>query len=286
MPTADGGRHGASSGRDALHHTAPDAETAIAPVPWAEIRGSGRPIVLLHGLADTHDLWRHQATLLARSWTTIAVDHLGHGRTRLPHGPLTTATMADAVAALLDRLALGPAVIVGLSMGGGVAQVLALRRPDLVRALVLVSTSSEFPAITRAQFRSRAALAERQGMAAVLESTIPRWFTPEFMASDPDEVARTERTVLANDPAAFAAASLANAERDWSGRLGQIGCPVLFIGGDRDPADAGRAAATFQRNLPDVRIEIVAGVSHLVPVEAPDRFASLLLAFLDEIGYS
>ena len=275
MPTADGDRRGAGG-----------AGEPGAPEPWAEVRGRGRPIVLLHGLADSHDLWRHQVPLLERSWTTIAVDHLGHGRTPLPTGPLTIARMADAVAALLDRLATGPVVVVGLSMGGGVAQVLALRRPDLVRALVLVSTSSEFPATTRERFTARAALAEREGMAAVLDSTVPRWFTPEFAAAHPAEVARTERTVLANDPLSFAAASRANAERNWTGRLGEIRCPVLFVGGDRDPADATRAAATFRAHLPDVRVEIVAGTSHLVPVEAPDRFAALLLAFLDEIGYS
>ena len=269
MPTADGG-----------HDPAAPAE------PWADIRGTGPPIVLLHGLADSHDLWRHQVPLLAGSWTTIAVDHLGHGRTALPTGRLTIATMADAVAALVDRLATGPAVVAGLSMGGGVAQVLALRRPDLVRALVLVSTSSEFPAATRERFRARAALAEREGMAAVVDSTVPRWFTPEFAAAQPAEVLRTERAVLANDSAAFAAASRANAERDWTSRLGEIRCPVLFVGGDRDPADPARAAATFRARLPDVRIEILAGTSHLVPVEAPDRFAALLLAFLDEIGYS
>ncbi len=281
MPTADGSGDGSGDGARAA------AGGAAGPIePWAEVRGSGRPIVFLHGLADSHDLWRHQVPLLARSWTTIAIDHLGHGRTPLPPGPLTTAAMADAVAALLDRLATGPAVVVGLSMGGGVAQVLALRRPDLVRALVLVSTSSEFPAATRERFTARAERAEREGMAAILDSTVPRWFTPEFAAAHPAEVARTERTVLANDPAAFAAASRANAERDWSSRLGEIRCPVLFVGGDRDPADAARAAATFRAHLPDLRIEIVAGASHLVPVEAPERFAALLLAFLDEIGYS
>ena len=123
-------------------------------------------------------------------------------------------------------------------------------------------------------------------MAAVLDATVPRWFTPAFAAGHPAEVARTERTVLANDPAAFAAASRANAERDWSGRLGEIRCPVLFVGGDRDPADPERAAATFRARLPDVRVEIVSGASHLVPVEAPDVFAALLLAFFDEVGYS
>jgi 3-oxoadipate enol-lactonase len=274
MPTAEPARPSQTPARS------PDAE------PWAEVRGDGPPLVLLHGLADTHELWRHQVPILSTRYTTIAVDHFGHGRSPLPPGPLNTPVMADGIATLLDRLGLGPAVVVGLSMGGGVAQVLALRRPDLVRALVLVSTSSDFPPATRERFVARAAVAEREGMAAVVDTTVPRWFTEAYMAAHPDEVALTRETVLANDPVAFAAASRANAVRDWSDRLGEIRCPVLFIGGDGDPADARRSAATYRDRLPDVRIEIVDGVSHLVPVESPERFNRLLLGFLDELGYS
>ena len=250
---------------------------------WFDDGGRGEPVVLLHGLGDTHDLWRHQLQALRRSHRAIAVDHLGHGRTPLPAGTLTTQRMADAVAALLDNLAPGPAVVVGLSMGGGVAQVLALSRPDRVRALVLVSTGSDFPPATRQRFLERADRAEREGMRAVVDATVPRWYSPEFAARRPDEVARKVETVLANDPVAFAAASRANAERDWSDRLERITCPVLFVGGELDPADPRRSAAIFAERLPDVRIELIPGVSHLLPVEVPERFNELLLGFLDEL---
>jgi 3-oxoadipate enol-lactonase len=168
-------------------------------------------------------------------------------------------------------------------MGGGVAQVLALRHPELVRGLALVSTSSEFPPMTRERFLDRAERAEREGMAAVVDASVPRWYTPEFMAAHPDEIATRRAAFLANDPVAFAAASRANAARGWSDRLGEIRCPVLYVGGDRDPADAPRSAAIFAARLPDVRIHVLEGVSHLLPVEAPERFDDLLLAFLGEL---
>ena len=69
--------------------------TPPAPLPWAEIRGQGPAVVLLHGLADTHDLWRNQVPVLEPRFQAIAVDHYGHGRTPLPPGPLTTERMAD-----------------------------------------------------------------------------------------------------------------------------------------------------------------------------------------------
>jgi pimeloyl-ACP methyl ester carboxylesterase len=256
---------------------------AGTPVPelWFEDHGTGPAVVLLHGLADTHDLWRYQVPVLSERYRVITVDHYGHGRTPPWPGELTTAIMADGVARLIARLGIAPATVVGLSMGGGVAQVLALRAPRLVRALVLVSTGSEFSPATRERFHRRADQAEREGMSAVLDTTVPRWFTERFMTAHPDEVAHTRRTVLANDPAAFAAASRANAMRGWTERLGEIDCPLLFIGGAADPADAAASGARYREALPRATVQVWPGLSHLVPVEAPARFNEALLAFLD-----
>jgi 3-oxoadipate enol-lactonase len=254
------------------------------PLPWAEIRGEGPPIVLLHGLADTHELWRNQVPVLEERYRTIAVDHYGHGHTPLPDQTLTTAVMADGVAALIESLGAAPAIVMGLSMGGGVAQMLTLRRPELVRALVLVSTGSEFPPATRERFVTRAAQAEREGMASIIETTVPRWFTPEFARLHPEEIAFTERTVLANDPVAFAAASRANAARDFADRVGEIACPVLFIGGAQDPADAARSLAIYRERLRDLEVVLFPDTSHLVPVEAPEEFNRVLLDFLARVA--
>jgi pimeloyl-ACP methyl ester carboxylesterase len=120
-------------------------------------------------------------------------------------------------------------------------------------------------------------------MAAVVDATVPRWFTPAFTQLHPEEVERTRHAVLAIDPAAFAVASRANAMRDLTARLGEIRCPVLFVGGSDDPARPQRALDIYRLALPDLRAEVVEGTSHLVPVEAPDRFNAVLLAFLAEL---
>ena len=175
-------------------------------------------------------------------------------------------------------------VVIGLSMGGGVAQVLALRRPELVRALGLVSTSSEFKPDNKARFLDRAAKAEREGMAAVIEETVPRWFTPEWPAAQPKAYEQVVQTVLANPPERFAAASRANAERGWSDRLGEIRCPVLFVGGEHDPMGIHRVAGIYREHLPQARIEIVPGASHLIPIQKPDELNAILLDWLGELG--
>ncbi len=261
---------------------APDS----GPLPplWYERTGSGPLVLLLHGLSDTHQLWRHVAPVLADHCTAVAIDHYAHGHSPMPEGALTTAVMADGVAQLIERLGMGPAVVVGLSMGGGVAQVLALRRPELVRALVLVSTSSEFKPSNRERFRARGEKAVREGMAAIIEETVPRWFTPEWPAANPEVYASIVATVLANPPERFAAASQANAERGWTDRLGEIRCPVLFVGGELDPMGIEGVAATFRAQIPQARTVIVPAVSHLIPIQKPADLNSILVGWLAELA--
>jgi 3-oxoadipate enol-lactonase len=246
--------------------------------------GSGPPVVLIHGLADDHRLWRHQVPTLAKRFRTIAIDIRGHGSSPKPPGPYGVPLFAADVVALLDQLGIERASFIGLSMGGGISQTLALRHAERVEAIALISTSSSFPQTTRDRFHSRAAAAERDGMAPIVESMIERWFTPRFRAEHPDEVELTRATVLANDPFAFAAAARANAQRDWTDDLGAIRCPVLFIGGADDPGDARRSAATFAEHLPQLEAHILDGASHLLPVEQSEVTNDLLLRFLSSRG--
>lgn len=255
---------------------------------WVERDGveGGPPVVLVHGLADDHGLWRYTVPALRDRYATFAVDMPGHGRSDPPPDGATIEWYAGRVVALLDALGLdrdGPRrpVLVGLSMGGGIAQFAALAAPGRLRALVLVSTSPSFPESTTRRFLDRAIVAERDGMAAVVDGTVPRWFVPAWMETHPDEVAATRATVLATDPRSFAIASRANAVRDCVDRLGEIDCPVLFTGGLADPADPMRSEPIYRERLRDVRVELFEHASHLVPVEAADRFVPVLRRFLD-----
>ena len=243
---------------------------------------AGAPsILLVHGLADDHGLWRHVVPRLARRWDVVAVDMPGHGASDPVPDGATIDWFADVVGGLIPALDLREPVLVGLSMGGGVVQYVALDPPRPIRGLVLVSTSPVFPEATRRRFTDRAAVAEREGMTAVVDATVPRWFTADWMTAHPDEVDATRATVLATDPISFARASRANAARDCADRLGEIECPVLFIAGADDPADPGRAEAIYRERVPDLRVVLLPRLSHLLPVEAPDRFTDELERFLE-----
>jgi 3-oxoadipate enol-lactonase len=246
--------------------------------------GSGPPVVLIHGLADDHRLWRYQVPTLATRFRTIAIDIRGHGSSPKPPGPYSVPLFAADVVALLDQLGIERASFIGLSMGGGISQTLALQHAERVQSIALVSTSSTFPQTTRDRFHSRAATAEGEGMEPIVESLIERWFSARSRAEHPDEVELTRATVLANDPFAFAAAARANAQRDWTDALDTIRCPVLFIGGADDPGDARRSATTFAEHLPQLEAHILENASHLLPVEQPAITNDLLLRFLSSSG--
>lgn len=243
-------------------------------------------LVLLHGLGDDRSLWRHVAPALARRHDVVVVDLPGHGASGPVPARATIEWFAAAVALLIDRLELRDLVLAGLSMGGGVAQYVAIDGEVPLRGLILVSTSPVLPAPTRQRFGARADLAERAGMAAVIDATVERWFTPAFAAAHPEEVRATRATVARTDARSFALAGRANAARDCTDRLGSIACPVLFVAGLDDPADPRRAEAIYREGIPDLRVRMLSEASHLLPVETPDRLLREIEVFIDELPRS
>jgi 3-oxoadipate enol-lactonase len=244
--------------------------------------GEGPTLVLLHGLADDHRLWRRVVPSLQRRFDVVAIDLPGHGSSGPIRDGASIEWFADEVVAALENLGVADYVLIGLSMGGGVAQFVALAQPSRVRALVLVSTSPVFDNATRARFRDRAEMALKEGMEPLVEPALRRWFTPSFLDAHPAEIEETRDAVHRTDPADFARASLANAERDSVERLSSITCPVLFVFGDTDPTNAG-AEAVFRGHLPQLKVAVLPNASHLLPVEAPDAFLAVLEPFLTSL---
>jgi 3-oxoadipate enol-lactonase len=248
---------------------------------WHRRDGHGSPIVFLHGLADDHRLWRRVAPALEDRFEVVAFDLPGHGDSDpIPPGA-GIEWFADAITRGIAALGLSRPVLVGLSMGGGIAQFVAIRSPGLLRGLVLISTSPAFPPAIKERLITRAERAGREGMDGMADSAIDRWFTPPFVLDHPAELEATRAAVNAMDPVQFARASRANADRDCQDQLSTIGCPVLFVAGLDDPADSWRAGDVYRDRVPEVRVELLARLSHLIPIEAPDRLLPILNDFLD-----
>ncbi len=245
-----------------------------------ELEGAGDQVVaLIHALGTNHRMWDRQVEVLRPHFRVLRYDVRGHGQTDKPPGPYSLELFAQDLAALLDALGIPAAHLVGLSMGGMIAQTFALSYPERVKSLVLADTSSRYPPENRQQFEERARIAETQGMGPLVEPTLERWFSPEFHRTHPEVVDRYRQMLLANDPRAWAAAARAIGQLDLTSRLGSVKVPTLVIVGEDDPGTPPAMAKEIAANIPGARLEILPG-RHMTQEESAEAFNRLLVEFL------
>ncbi len=246
-------------------------------------RGTGIPCVLLHGFPLDHSMWREQEPL-AEHLRLIVPDLRGFGGSA---GAVmeSVESLADDVPALLDALHVGgPAVICGLSMGGYVAQHVAVRHPDRVAALVLVDTKLE--ADTPEARAARADLAVkvgRLGQGIVADAMVPRLLAPAAAAAPGraaiEDVLRA--AILAQPIAGIQAALAALAARpDMTEPMAHVLAPTLLVCGAEDAITPPDCLERAEQVMPCARLLIVPGAGHMTPLEAPEVFNRALLEFL------
>ncbi|MEV0688120.1 alpha/beta fold hydrolase [Nocardia sp. NPDC050378] len=202
----------------------------------------------------------------------------GFGRPRAETTP-TMASLADEVAALYP----GPLHLVGVSMGGMVAQHVALRHPDRVASLLVACTGASASPDT---MLARAAAAETQGMRGVLATTLQRWFTPAALAADPPHpgVVYARDTLLALDPSAFADGWRAIATHDAADRLATLPMPVTAVAGKRDTASPVARSADIADRAPRGRLVVLDDAPHMAQLETPDLLSGAIADHLAAAG--
>ncbi|OGA79366.1 MAG: hypothetical protein A3G81_31495 [Betaproteobacteria bacterium RIFCSPLOWO2_12_FULL_65_14] len=245
--------------------------------------GNGAPVLLLHPIGLDSSWWRPFSEQLAPRFCVVAMDFRGHGGSAPIRGDLELADLADDAAGLLRALGLVPAQVVGLSMGGMVAQYLAIRHPDVVRSLVLLATACTLPDEARKQMVERGEIARQDGMRAVLDATLERWFTPAALTSELAK--RCERRFLENDVESWAASWRAISRLDTLPLLKRIEAPTLVVTGDRDLSTPPAAARVIADNIPAAALTIIKGAPHMGPFEFPEAYLGPVTAFLQENSY-
>jgi 3-oxoadipate enol-lactonase len=243
-------------------------------------RGAGTPVLLLHPIAMRLEFWTPVAEILSARFEVISVDLRGHGDNPPADGPFTIDDLATDVVGLCAGLALPPACLVGCSMGGMVAQGVALQAPQRVAGLILADTNHTIGEAGAAVMNARADEAMR-GLERSLDGDINRWFSEPFRGRDPETVARVRDWVLANDPRTVAYGWRAIAGLAYERRLGAVTAPVLVTTGSLDPASPPDAARRTAAAFPNARYEELAGCGHFSPLERPDLFAALVTRFID-----
>ena len=189
-------------------------------------------------------------------------------------------TLARDLAALLDGLGIASAHVVGLSLGGRTAQILAILRPDLVKSLVLMATAAHFE--PESIFRERAASVRETGMAAIVDGVMARWFSPDF-AGTSSAIGVKDR-FLAMEPEGYAVASLSIVASDIRPTLGAIAVPTLVISGADDPATPPAKGEELRALIPGAELVVLSGTRHILNLEAEAKVNRHLLAFLDTVA--
>ena len=245
-------------------------------------RSPRRPwLVFAHSLACDHTMWDAQAEFFAPSVNVLRLDLRGHGKSAAPAGAYTLEQLADDVKGLLDALRLSQVHFVGLSLGGMIGQVAALRFPMLFRSLTLANTSSRYPEQMKATWDERIfQVKSAAGMNAIAPATLERWFTPDFRARQPDAVARVAAQVRATPVNGYVGCAQAIARLNLTARLSTIDCPTLVIAGADDRSTPPAMAEEIVQAIPGARLTVIPSCAHLSAVEQPDAFSAALRDFL------
>jgi 3-oxoadipate enol-lactonase len=243
-----------------------------------ELDGNGPAVLLLHPVGLDLTWWAAQVEALRPEFQVVRMDFRGHGRSQIAAAPYTLADLAADAHGLLGALRIEPVHVIGLSLGGMVAQLLAIEHPGDVRSLVLSNTLCTLAPEARQAMRARGQAAEQGGMAAVVQSTIERWFTRGFLESA--LVARCRQHLLAHDVNAWANTWRAIAELDTLPHLGKIHAPALVMTGDADVSTPVAAAQVIANAIPGAVLKVMAGAPHMAPYEKPEVFNPLVLEFL------
>jgi pimeloyl-ACP methyl ester carboxylesterase len=244
-----------------------------------EDAGQGPPLVMLHAVGTSGKLWWQHIPRLARRFRVLAIDLPGHGQSPRPKELVSLKEMSTEVYQTLQSLNLSRTHLVGLSLGGMVAQVLAVDHPSTVFSLTLCDTICEVGPAQARVLEERAMAVEEGGMLPFVRPTLDRWFSPGFSANHPDVVAEVEKLLLAADPIINAQTWRAIARLNVVSRLPSLHLPTLVINGFLDnsipPGEGGRLA-----NLLGGHLVELPGCAHMAPLEAPEKFMDLLEPFL------
>ncbi len=246
-----------------------------------EVTGQGTPLLFIHGLGSCAEDWEYQVTEFARDHQVITFDFRGHGRSQGPKGPYAMKMLAGDAEALLRALGVGPAHVVGVSLGGGIAFQLAVSAPKLVKTLCIVNSGPEGVFRT---FKQRLIVWKRFAMVwllglpkmgrAIAEVLFPGPEQTHARATFVERFSRNDRQAYIDTMHAFLGWSVLS-------EIGGIQCPTLFITAEFDYTPAAIREA-YVAKMPNARLVVIPDSRHGLPMEKPAEFNAALRTFLTE----
>jgi 3-oxoadipate enol-lactonase len=235
------------------------------------------PLVLSNSLGTDHRMWDAQMEALTQHFRVIRYDARGHGQSGTPEGPYTIEDLAQDALGVMDELHVGRAHFCGLSLGGVVAQWIAINAPDRLDRLILANTA---PFIgPREAWDERIAMVERDGMKPVAEAVVKRWFTDQFRRRNSQAVAAVKQLLLAANVSGYAATCAAIRDADFRAQIASIETPTLVIAGRDDPVTTLEDAKLLVDSIRGAWGKVLAA-AHLSNIEDAPQFNDAVLKFL------
>jgi 3-oxoadipate enol-lactonase len=240
------------------------------------------PVVTLsHSLAASLEMWEPQLPALANHYRVLRYDTRGHGGSEAPPGAYSLETLADDVLALLAALEIPRTHFIGLSLGGMIGQTLALEHPEVLESLVLADTASQIPPEMGPLWDQRVEIAGSEGMAALANDTIERWFTAPFISESPELVDSIRMLIRTTAPSGFAGCCRAIQNLNYTERLREIQLPTLIIVGENDIGTPVAASEVMHQRIAGSKLVVIGPAAHLSNIEQADEFNQSIAAFLD-----
>lgn len=246
------------------------------------VEGEGPWLTMSHSLTCNLSMWDEQARLLSQRFKVLRYDTRGHGGTSATAGAYTLEQLADDANALFDALGIRQTHWVGLSLGGMIGQVFALRHPGIFRSMALCDTTSRYPAEAALIWAERIRIAQEQGMEALVASTLGRWFAEPFRESHQDVMARMAQMIRTTTVAGYVGCCEAIPKIDVTDRLKGIECPTIVVVGEQDVGTPVAMARSIHDAMPGSRLVVIPSAGHISNIEQPEAFNHALLGFLEE----
>lgn len=237
-------------------------------------------LVLGNPIGTTRDVWAHQVPVLSRHFRVLRYEPRGHGapeaQSPAPKGPYTIAELGADVLAALNDYGIERFAFAGISLGGMTGIWLAAHAPERVTSLA-VCCAALTPMPDAQAWHDRAALVRKDGMAALADVVVPRWFTPRFMAREPERVETVVAMLKGTNPEGYAGCGEAIAAMDLRSHLGSVKAPTLVVSGAEDVAAPPSVGAYTARNIRGARLAVIQGASHFAHYEKPGPVTDALL---------
>jgi 3-oxoadipate enol-lactonase len=248
-----------------------------------ESQGDGPPIVFVHGLGGTSNVWHAQRVTLSRYFRVVALDLPGSGRSDKSRKAYSIDGWADDVAGLMDQLGLHDAVVVGHSMGTVIVQKFAAKYPQKAKAIVLAGALVELGPPGKEAFTKRAETVESQGMIGVADQVMLGALSPGTRERSPALAGLVREMLLSNCPTCYAGHCRALIAGSAKADQPRIACPTLLVVGDQDPVTPLALQRQIAAAIANSKIRIVPNTAHLTMLETPEAFNAILLEFLATI---